>query len=47
MDFISYSFVKFVTVLVSNERKLHICDIIVLNKLTITLSKRNSVTVTC
>ena len=36
----SYSFVNFVTIQVSVERKCHICDkIIVLNKLTLTQSK--------
>ena len=43
MDLMSYSFVNFVTFLVSTERKCHICDIIVLNKLTLTQSKCISV----
>jgi hypothetical protein len=38
----SYSLVNFVTFLVSTERKCHICDIIVLNKLTWTQSKHIS-----
>ena len=39
VDLMSYSFVNFVSFLVSTERKCHICDIIVLNKLTLTQSK--------
>jgi len=39
MDLISYLFVNFVKFLVSPERKCHVCDIIVLNKLTLTRSK--------
>ena len=42
VDFMSYSFVNFVTFLISTERKCHICDIIVLNKLALTQSKRSS-----
>ena len=38
----SYSFVNFVIFLVSTERKCYICDSIVLNKLTLTESKRIS-----
>ena len=40
VDLMSYSLVNFVTFLVSSERKCHICDIIVFNKLTLTQSKR-------
>ena len=36
MDLMSYLFVNFVTFLVFTKRKCHICDIIVLNKLTLT-----------
>ena len=42
MDSRSFSFVNFATFLVSTKRKCHICDIIVLNKLTLTKSKRIS-----
>ena len=38
LDVMSYLFVNFVTFLVSTERNCHICDIIVLNKLTLTQS---------
>ena len=39
MDLMSCSFVNYVTLLVSIERKHHTCDIIVLDKLTLTQSK--------
>ena len=42
VDLMLYSFVYFVTFLISNERKCQICDIIVLNKLTLTQSERIS-----
>ena len=42
VDLMSYSFVNFVAFLVSTERICHICDIIVLTKLTYTQSKRIS-----
>ena len=35
MDLVSYLFVNFVIFLISIERKCHICDIIVLHKLTL------------
>ena len=38
----SYSFVNIVTFLVSTGRKCYICDSILLNKLTLTQSKRIS-----
>ena len=41
IEFMSYcSFANFVTLLISTERKHHICDIIVHNKLILTQSKR-------
>ena len=40
VNWMSYSFVNFVTFLLSTARKCRICDIIVLNKLTLTQSKR-------
>ena len=40
VDIMSYSFVDFVTCLVSTERKFDILDIIVLNKLTLTQSSK-------
>ena len=42
VNLMSYSLVKVVTFLVSTERKCHICDIIVLNKLTLMQSKHIS-----
>ena len=39
VDLMPYSFVNFVTFLVSTEGRCHICDIIVLNKLTSTQSR--------
>ena len=42
VDLMSYSFVNSLTFLVSTEWKCHICDIIVLNKLTLTQSKHIS-----
>lgn len=42
MDLMPYSLVNFVTFVVSTERKCYICDSIVLNKLTLTESKRIS-----
>ena len=39
MDLMSYSFVNFATFLISTGSKCHICDIIVLIKLTLTQSK--------
>ena len=39
MDLMSYSFVNFVIFLVSTERKCHICDTSVLNKLALAQSK--------
>jgi hypothetical protein len=43
VDLMSYSFVNFVTILISIERKCHIYYIIMLNKLTLTQSKCISV----
>jgi GTPase Era involved in 16S rRNA processing len=40
VNLMSYSFVNFVTFVVSTERKCRICDNIVLNKLTSTHSQR-------
>ena len=39
MDAMPYSFANFVTFYVSTERKCHICDIILLDKLTLTQSQ--------
>jgi len=39
VDSMSYSFANFVTFVVSTETKCRICDIIVLNKLTLTQSQ--------
>lgn len=44
MDFMSYLLVNLLTFQVSIERKCDICDISVLNNLTLTLSKRISAT---